>query len=114
MELNLDRVRRNVQAATTEDLLDRLTVYREGMEEEAIEIIVAELDRRGVDDERIRTHAAMRGQVLMNGDVAARCSYCDRPAIAHRWGLRRMFNVVPLLPWRFRVCQVHADPVKSS
>ena len=48
METNLDRVRANVQAASTEDLLDRATVYREGMEPEALDLIEAELRRRGV------------------------------------------------------------------
>ena len=32
MELNLERVRRNVEQASTEDLLDRATVYRAAME----------------------------------------------------------------------------------
>ena len=34
MRFDVERVRQNVQQATTEDLLDRLTVYREGMEPE--------------------------------------------------------------------------------
>jgi hypothetical protein len=31
MNLNLDKVRENVRRADTEDLLDRATVYRQGM-----------------------------------------------------------------------------------
>ena len=39
MELDLERVRANAQQASTEDLLDRATVFRDGMEPEALEII---------------------------------------------------------------------------
>ena len=49
--LDLDRVRQNIRQATTEDLLDRMTVYRAGMEEEALELIADELrsrDRKSV------------------------------------------------------------------
>ena len=39
MRLDLDRVRANVRAAGTEDLMDRSTVWRDGMEPEALDII---------------------------------------------------------------------------
>src|SRR3954453_4314818 len=45
--LDLDRVRQNVLRATDEDLLDRATVYRRGMEAAALDIIDAELAERG-------------------------------------------------------------------
>ena len=48
MKLNLDAVEKNVAAATTEDLLDRATIYRADMEPEALTLIDAELFRRGV------------------------------------------------------------------
>src|SRR5258708_7816623 len=56
MELNLDRVRENVRQADTEDLLDRATVYRDGMEPEAILLIEAELRARGVTEADILAH----------------------------------------------------------
>lgn len=36
---DIERVRKNVGQATTEDLLDRITAYSEGMESEALAII---------------------------------------------------------------------------
>ena len=46
LEFDPERVARNAQEATSEDLLDRITVYRDGMEAAAVEIIEAELRRR--------------------------------------------------------------------
>ena len=57
---DLNQVRQNAKAATTEDLLDRLTVYRAGMEPAAIEVIEAELDKRGIGEQVVR----LRQQVV--------------------------------------------------
>ncbi len=46
MDWDADRVRANARQASTEDLLERVTIYRSGMEPEAVEIIEAELRRR--------------------------------------------------------------------
>ena len=43
MTIEHERIRDNVHKADTEDLLDRATVYRAGMEPEALEIIEEEL-----------------------------------------------------------------------
>ena len=48
LPFDLDRVRKNVEEATTIDLLERATVFREGMELEALELIETELRRRGI------------------------------------------------------------------
>src|SRR5262249_25099597 len=64
MELDLDRVRTNVRSATTEDLLDRATVYRAGMEPEALDIIEAELEARNVTTAEIRDHEERRRRVM--------------------------------------------------
>ena len=57
MRLDLDKVRANARAASDEDLLDRVTVYREGMEPQAVPIFEAELRDRGVGPEQIEGHA---------------------------------------------------------
>ncbi len=62
MELNLERVRQNAHSASTEELLDRVTVYRNGMEPAAIEVIEDELARRGVSEEQIRDFEATRAR----------------------------------------------------
>jgi len=109
-ELNLDRVRDNVAKATTEDLLDRATVFRAGMEPAALAIIDEELKRREVTSTLIQHHwENRRSNVLSQDAVAQRCSYCERPAIVQRWGWFKLFRRLPLFPWRTRLCDEHAQ-----
>jgi hypothetical protein len=109
MEFDIEKVRTNVRSATTEDLLDRATVWRDGMESEALEVIEAELARRGVGPDAIKKHAQRRAAVVLadkNG-VAAVCYRCHRPAVerCRVWG--RLWNVLPLFPRRAYVCDLH-------
>ena len=110
MDFNVERVRRNVRQASTEELLDRLTVYRTGMEPAAIEVIEAELDRRGVGAEQVRQHAGRRADVLTACGIARRCSRCDRPAVQRRWGWHRLWGRVPVFPRPYLYCEVHRKP----
>ena len=55
-EFNPDKVRDNARNATTEDLLSRVTAYRNGMQPEAIEIIEEELRNRGIGAMEIHAH----------------------------------------------------------
>jgi hypothetical protein len=108
-QADLERVRANVQAATTADLLERATAYRAEMEPEALAVIEAELRRRGVGAEEIQA-AAERWQrdALPDGQGTARgCSFCPRPAVAAGWSWRRVWRVLPLLPVRVRYCEAH-------
>jgi hypothetical protein len=107
MRLDLERVRQNVRAATTEDLLDRITVYRAGMEPAAIEIIETELDRRGVGEAEIAGHAQRRAGALTRGGIARRCSRCPRPAVQRCWGWHRLWGKVPLFPELKYYCEEH-------
>lgn len=54
MDLNLDRVRENARKANTGELLDRVTVDRDGMVPAAIELIEEELADRGSCVEHMR------------------------------------------------------------
>jgi hypothetical protein len=103
------RVWVNVRQATTEDLLNRVTVFRQGMEAEAIPIIESELWNRGVGAETIAAHEeSLRGVVIMRGDgSAARCSFCHQPAVAHGWGWHKIREIVPLFPRFFYYCKDH-------
>jgi len=108
MRFDAERVRANVAAATTEDLLDRVTVYRAGMEPEALEIIEAELAGRNVRFEQIAAHAEVRrATAIMNGPVARRCSYCFKPAVHEAWGWHRLFGRIPLFPRLLYYCEDH-------
>ena len=110
MLFDLERVRRNVKEATTEDLLDRATVFRNGMEPVALEIIDAELDERGYTALDIEHHARVRGEtaIVLADGVAARCTFCFKPATSEGWGWHRFWGKFPLWPRYFRYCEEHS------
>jgi hypothetical protein len=107
--LDLDRVRDNARLADTEDLLDRVTVFRTGMEAEAIEILEEELHRRGVSAADIVDHGRLRaGDVLFMPDgIAVQCNFCRRPAIERRWDWHWLLGLVPVFPRRLARCREH-------
>jgi hypothetical protein len=104
-----DRVLTNVRQAETEDLLDRATVYRHGMEPEAMDLIDAELRARGVTEEQIQEHADRRKgrQVTAPDEMPARCSLCERAAVTQRWGWHRLWGLVPIFPRLYSYCEQH-------
>lgn len=109
MGVDLERVRENVRAASNEDLLDRVTAFRRGMEPEALRIIEKELQLRGVMPEDIARHGeAYRGRLLVDEHgLAVRCWQCQRPAVQRRVVWLRLFWLVPFFPvWR-PVCAGH-------
>ena len=108
MEFNIDRVRENVQQASTEDLLDRATVYREALEPEALPVILEELRMRGLTAELLVAHEEARREVLCDAaGLPRRCSECSRPAIVQEWGWHQLFGKVPLFPRLFWRCEEH-------
>jgi hypothetical protein len=101
-------VRANAAAAPTDDLLDRVTIYRAGMEPEAVQIIETELGRRNVSFEKIEAHGKTRREsAIMDGPVARRCSFCYKPAVHEGWGWHRLYSLVPLFPRRLYYCDNH-------
>jgi hypothetical protein len=108
MKLDLDRVRQDVAAADTQDLLDRVTAYREGMEPDAIALIEAELRRRGVTPDDIDAHADLCRDVLRGPDgVVLECRECARPAVCEEWRWVKLLYTLPLFPQRQAYCRVH-------
>jgi hypothetical protein len=103
------RVEQNVRRADTEDLLDRVTVFRTAMEPEAIDLIEAELRSRGVTGDQIDAHARVwEGRVIRLPDgSAATCSFCHRPAVAEGRGWHRLLGLVPLFPRPYFYCAAH-------
>src|SRR5437660_1181056 len=101
MKVDLERVRANVRRATTEDLLDRATVYRGGMEPEALEVIDAELRSRGVTPEDVAAHERRRGEegLVRGAEGWPRvCAKCGRPATWEGWTWGRLWWLLPLFP----------------
>jgi hypothetical protein len=109
MELDLNRVLINARKATTEDLLDRVTVYRPGMEPAALRIIREELFRREVTAVQIDEHERMRRSetLALPDGTAERCSFCHSPAVAEAWGWHRLWGKVPVFPRLLRFCKNH-------
>src|SRR5256885_174553 len=67
MEFDLQRVRANVRKASTEDLLDRATVYRTNLEPAALPVILEELKARGVTADAIVRHERDRPRGVGRG-----------------------------------------------
>jgi hypothetical protein len=112
MEFSLERVRANVRKATTEDLLDRATVYRAGLEPAALPVILEELKARGVTPEAIVRHEESQQGVMVDDAGAAQlCSRCRKPAVAREWGWHRMYDKFPLFPRLFYLCKDHCTSV---
>ena len=116
---NRDRIQDNIQQATTIDLLDRVTVYRNGMEPEALEMVEMELEERGVTAEEIREHAQRNSHVIWLEDGTAKmCDLCRRPAVVEGWGWRtlreaRFIGILLFwlpIPWFYSYCEEHAPP----
>ncbi len=110
--MNVDKktIVERTQESDTEELLDRVTVFREDMEPDAIWIIEAELSRRGFTDDAILAHAKNRCESNIVGDdgSALRCSLCDRPAIVEDRDWFRVFGKLPIFPRSVRYCELHA------
>jgi len=109
MQVDLERVRANIHKASTEDLLDRATVYRDGMEADALDLIERELRERGVSWDAIAEHEHKRRQeTLFDADgVALKCHKCSRPAVGESWDFHRMWGLLPVFPRRFAWCAEH-------
>src|SRR5262245_26598707 len=115
LHFDREKVLANVRAATTEDLLDRVPVFRDGMEPEPVHLIERELHERGVTAAEIDAHAAGRANSLTHDDgLAARCSFCDRPAVQRGWSWGRpagrgffRFLSLPFLPLPVYRCEAH-------
>jgi hypothetical protein len=115
MEFDLNLVRANVQNATTEDLLDRATVYRAGLEPAALPVILEELRSRGVTPDVIVAHEGRRDNVIYDETgTAQKCHRCDKPAVVREWGWHRMFGRLPLFPRAFYFCPEHRTGVDQD
>jgi hypothetical protein len=118
---NLKQVAEYIRSADTEELLDRVTVYRQGMEPAALDLMEGELDRRGVTRDQIAAHDAKRREsaIILSDGTAMRCSFCDRPAVLQARGWHWMKLRIPFVSWRsgfslplfpmrFAYCEFHA------
>jgi hypothetical protein len=98
-----------VAKATTEDLLERVTVYRDGMEAAALDVIETELRRRGVNYAEQSAFGTAQEKVVLRAPDGSpvRCRQCPRAAVGRRWGWRKWLGVVPLYCKLFPYCERH-------
>ena len=116
MSFDLKPVAEFIRKADTEDLLDRVTVYRDGMEPAAVDLMENELWRRGITPEELAAHAASRADVMRRSDGSVvRCShrervwggFCDRPAVSRRWRWYRLWGKIPIAWVPLPLCEAH-------
>jgi hypothetical protein len=109
MEWDDQKLKVNISRADNDDLLDRITAFRVGMEADAIDLIEQELHRRGVTTAQIAEHReACERECVFDIDGSAKmCSFCRKPAVREGWGWFKLFWLVPLIPRRVRYCKKH-------
>jgi hypothetical protein len=109
-KLDLDRVRANVAKAMTADLLERATVYRDGMEPAALDLIETELRRRGVSYQQQAEYGEVQEKTVLRGrdGLPLRCCMCPHAAVETHWAWRRLFGIVPIFPRRCPYCERHS------
>ena len=114
MHIDATQLLANARSADTDDLLDRVTAYRPGMEPEAVDLFEMELHRRGVSAEQIAEHGRQYENCLRAADgTALMCSLCRKPALTQAWGWHWRWGLIPVFLRRFRYCAAH-DPLSGT
>lgn len=110
MDLDLQAIVTNIRKAETDDLLDRVTVLRETMEPAAVDLIYAELARRGYSPEAIDEYGVGREPTVIRDDsgVTLTCQRCRRPAVTAKWRWHKVWGVIPLFPRWLATCEMHS------
>lgn len=125
MQFPIREIAQYVRTAPTEELLDRVTIYREGMEPAALDLMEGELDQRGVTRAQIAEHDAERraAAIMLPDGTAKRCSRCNRPAVTEargwHWMKLRIPLVslgisIPLFPRLHAYCEFHNPTAKAN
>lgn len=109
MDVPLKAIAESIRRAETEDLLDRVTVFRGLTEPAAVDLMEGELARRGETPERVAAHGRRRRETALVGPdgLPLRCWRCSRPAVVWQWRWHRVFGRLPLFPRRVRECADH-------
>ena len=109
MQMNRERVRSNIHAATTADLLDCATVFRDGMEADALDLIERELRERGVSRDAVAEHERKRRETVLFDahGLALKCHRCSRPAVVQTRAWHRLWGLIPLFRRQFAWCEEH-------
>ncbi|MGL4419886.1 MAG: hypothetical protein ACRCZF_04405, partial [Gemmataceae bacterium] len=93
----------------TEELLDQILFFRQETEPVALDLMEAELQKRGLGEADWLLHdAGHRAMCLQDsaGQVV-RCSFCRRPAQVQARQWRKLFGMIPLWPQLLPACAAH-------
>lgn len=95
---------------TSPELLDRVTVLRDMMDDDAIELLHAELASRGIGPDEIGAHLRdMKLKVVQHADgKPATCHQCGRAAVVSRVEWHRVWGMLPLFQRMRYWCEEHA------
>ncbi|MSR32216.1 MAG: hypothetical protein EXR99_11990 [Gemmataceae bacterium] len=109
MRIDLNKVAGYAQNACTEELLDRVTLWRQGMEADALQILEMELAKRGITFQEVQNHAEQwSGRVARDASgLPLVCKQCPRPATVIGWSWVRILGLLPLFPRRCGYCDTH-------
>ncbi len=109
MELNLKKVAAYIRRAETENLLDRVTVFRSEMEPAALDLMEGELSRRGISEEKIAEYAELRreGIMMKASGEPLHCYFCERPAVQRGRGWYKLWGRIPIFPRIYSRCELH-------
>ena len=93
------------------ELLDRVTVLRDHMDGEALELLHAELAGRGIGPDEIGAHLRdMRLKVINHPDgMPAVCHKCGRAAVASREEWHKLLGIFPLFRRQRYWCEDHSE-----
>lgn len=99
------------RAMTNLELLDRITVLRDGMDADALELFHAELASRGVGPDEIGQHQRdIRMKAIQHRDgLPATCHRCGRAAVHSRIEWHRLWGLVPLFRRQRYYCEEHGQ-----
>jgi len=96
---------------TSLELLDRVTVLRDQMDVDALELLHAELAGRGIGPDEIGAHLRdMRFKMIKHPDgMPAVCHKCGRVAVVGRKEWHRLWRLIPLFQRQRYWCEEHAQ-----
>ena len=104
-----DRRLARIRGFSDEELLDRVTVLKEQMDDDALELMHAELAERGLGPDEIGAHLCdMRPKVILHPDgTPATCYECSRAAVVAGKSWHLLWGVLPLFRRTMYWCEEH-------
>jgi hypothetical protein len=109
MDAEFHKVLLNIRSAATDDLLNRVTVERAGMQPDAIVWMEEELRSRGITPAQVFEYERQFEGCLRNEDGSwVICDFCRRPAALRCWGWYRLWRRLPIFPRVVCYCREHA------